>query len=213
MTNLHPKTHLRAAAWVPDEDPNQPWDEAVQRAADWIWDRSEMEDVAPLLVTNTLKNGTFMEPLAEIARSRGHAAPQGKQRFAPGPVLAYVPDARSLNFALNLARGSSLVVVESHSFPLAEWAAGAGAVNLLTGEVSSSTISGDVLRDLDSVMFFGGRNGWTGSHEKQHARSHLDRHVQIGRLSPDEAAAYVMSQGASDRGAKRLKILLESARR
>lgn len=25
---LHPTTYLQAAAWVPDDDPHRPWDEA-----------------------------------------------------------------------------------------------------------------------------------------------------------------------------------------
>jgi len=38
-----------------------------------------------------------------------------------------VPDERSLKFALDLARGYSLAIVETVSFPVAEWAAGAAA--------------------------------------------------------------------------------------
>ncbi len=37
MVELHPTTHVRAAAWVPDDDPERPWDEAAELAADWIW--------------------------------------------------------------------------------------------------------------------------------------------------------------------------------
>lgn len=209
MVKLHPTTYLQAAAWVPDDDPERPWDEAAELAADWIWERSATEGVSPLLVTNALKGGTFMEVLDEIARAGGHAAPQGKQRFECGPVLAYVPDERSLRFALNLARGYSLAVVESVSFQIAEWAAGVGAINLLNGTASSSTIPDDVRADLDHAVFFGGNNGWTGSHEKQHARTFLAKHVRARRLAPDQAASYVMSQGVSDKGAKRLRLLLE----
>jgi hypothetical protein len=38
---------------VPDDDPERPWDEAAELAADWIWERSEVEGAKPLLVTNT----------------------------------------------------------------------------------------------------------------------------------------------------------------
>jgi len=205
---LHPTTYLQAAAWVPDDDPERPWDEAVDLAADWLWERSEIEGVAPLLVTNALKSGTFMPRLAEIASAGGHAAPLGKTRFKRGPVLAYVPDERSLRFALDLARGYSLVVVEGFTFPIGEWAAGAGALNLLTGEDSQSSIPEDVRKDLDHVVFFGGNNGWTGPHEKSNAHMFLTKHVQSGRLSPEDAAGYVMSPGVSDGGAKRLRELL-----
>lgn len=208
MTELHPKTFLQAAAWVPDDDPHRPWDDAAALAAEWIWERSEVEGVPPLLVTNTLKSGTFMPVLDEIARAGGHAAPLGKDRFDRGPVLAYVPVEKTLRYAMDLARGYSLAVVETTSFPIAEWASGAAAVNLLDGSTSTSSIPDDVKHDLDSAIFFGGNNGWTGSNEKSHARSHLLNHVRTRRLLPDDAAAYAMSQGVSDRGAKRLRDLL-----
>lgn len=209
MVDLHPTTYLRTAAWVPDDHPERPWDEAADLAADWIWGRSEVEGVTPLLVTNTFQNARGIASLEEIARQGGQATPQGKQRFERGPVLAYVPDERTLRFALDLARGYSLAIVESVSFPIAEWAAGAGAINLLDGTTSSSTIPGAVKADLDHAVFFGGNNGWTGSDEKQHARDYLAEHVRSGRLTPQQAASYVMSRGVSDKGAKRLRLLLE----
>jgi hypothetical protein len=209
MVELHPTTRLQAAAWVPDDDPERPWDEAADIAADWICERSELEGVTALLVTNTFQNAVGISCLEEIARAGGQATPQGKQRFDCGPVLAYVPDERSLKLALNLARGYSLAVVETVSFSLAEWAAEAGAINLLDGSASASSIPDDVKADLDHAVFFGGNNGWTGQHEKQHARNHLARHVHAGRLAPEQAASYVMARGVSDKGAKRLRLLLE----
>lgn len=209
MASLHPSTHLQAAAWVPDDDPVRPWDEAADLAAEWIWERSEVEGVKPLLVTNTFQNARGIESLEQIAREGGHATPQGKERFECGPVLAYVPYERALELALNLARGYSLALVETVSCPLAEWAAGADAINLLDGSTSSSALSDEVRTDLDHAVFFGGNNGWTGPHEKEHARNHLLRHVRSGRLRPDQAASYVMAKGVSDSGAKRLRLLLE----
>ncbi|NLI84514.1 MAG: hypothetical protein GX440_03750 [Propionibacterium sp.] len=209
MVELHPKTHLQAVAWVPNDDPACPWDEAADLAADWIWERSEAEGITPLLVTNTFQNARGIESLEEIASKGGQATSQTKQRFDRGPVLAYAPDERTLKLALNLARGYSLAIVETVSFPLAEWAAEAGAINLLDGSVSSSSLSDDVKADLDSAVLFGGNNGWTGEYEKQHARNHLARQVQAGQLTPEQAASYVMAQGVSDTGAKRLRLLLE----
>lgn len=120
-----------------------------------------------------------------------------------------MPDERTLKLALDLARGYSLVVVETVSFPLAEWAAGAGAINLLDGSASSSELSDEVRADLDHVVVFGGNNGWNGQHEKQHARDHLVRHVRTGQLAPEQAASYVMAKSVSGKGAKRLRLLLE----
>lgn len=209
MFDVHPTTHLQAAAWVPDHDPGRPWDEAAGLAAAWIWGRSQTEGVKPILVTNTFQNARGIESLEEIARAGGQATPRGKGRLGRGPVLVYVPDERTLKFALNLARGYSLAVVESVSFPLAEWAAGAGAINLLDGRTDTSSVPADVRADLDRAVLFGGNNGWTGSHEKEHARRHLAHHVQAGRLATEHAVAYVMAKGVSDRGAKRLRLLLE----
>jgi hypothetical protein len=208
VVDLHPKMHLQAAAWVPDDDPQRPWEDAAELAADWIWQRSRTEHAPPLLVTNTFQNAVGMSCLEEIARKGGQATPQGRERFDPGPVIAYVPDERSLKFALGLARGYSLAVVETVNFPLTEWAASAGAINLLDGSTNVSKMPDDVRADLDHAVFFGGNNGWTGQHEKQHARDHLGHHVQARRLSPEQAAAYVMAQGVSDKGAKRLRLLL-----
>lgn len=209
MIEARVTTDLQAVAWVPDDDPERPWEDAAVLAADWIWQRSGIEGQVPLLVTNTFQNAAGIECLEEIAREGGQATPQSKHRFDRGPVLAYVPAERTLKLALDLARGYSLALVETVSFPLTEWAACAGATNLLDGSTSSSGIPDDVKADLDHAVFFGGNNGWTGQHEKQHARSHLVRHVTADRLAPEQAAAYAMAHGVSDKGARRLRLLLE----
>jgi len=209
VNELHPTTFLRAAAWVPDDDPTRPWDEAADLAADWIWERSEIEGVLPMLVTNTFQNGVGIASLSEISTQGGQATPQSKGRFDPGPVLAYVPTERTVNLALDLAREHSLVVVETDSFPLREWASAAGALNLISGALNSTTIPADVASDLDRAILLGGNNGWTGPHEKQHARSVLTAHARSGRLVADDAASYAMGHGVSDKGAKRLRALVE----
>lgn len=207
--DLHPSTFLRAAAWVPDDVEDRPWDHAVALATDWIWERSRVEDVAPLLVSNAQNAARFgYAELDEIIRAGGHATPQSRSRPERGPVLAFVPDERSLHFAMDLARGYSLAVVEG-STPLAEWAAGAAAINLLTGQITTSELDEDVRKDLDSVIFYGGRNGWTGADEKAQVRRYLGDHVSGRRLTPDQAAAYALSShSVSERGAKRLRELL-----
>jgi len=203
-------TALQAAAWVPDNDPTRPWSEAAELAADWVWQRSKIEGKSPLLVTNTFQNARGMGALEEIAKSGGQATPQGKKRFSHGPVLAYVPVERTLELALDLARGYSLVVVETDVFPLSEWAAAVGAVNLLDGSTSASALDADVSEALDRAIFFGGNNGWTGSHEKRHARTVLSDLAVAGRIDADAAASYAMAHDVSDKGARRLRTLIES---
>ena len=85
--DLHPSTHLRAAAWVPDDVEDRPWEEAVALAADWIWERSREEDLAPLLVSNAQNAASFgYADLDEIIRAGGHATPQTRNRPDRGPV-------------------------------------------------------------------------------------------------------------------------------
>lgn len=208
--DLHPSNHLRAAAWVPDDVEDRPWEVAIALAADWIWERSQDEGLAPMLVSNAQKTGgTGYVDLDEIIRAGGHSTPKSRTRFDRGPVLAFVPDERSLHLAMGLARDYSLAVVEGSRLPLTEWAAGVAAINLSTGQPTTSQVPADVRKDLDSVIFYGGRNGWTGADEKAQVRRYLSDHINNGRLTPDQAAAYALSsQSVSDRGAKRLRELL-----
>lgn len=98
--DLHPSTHLRASAWVPDDVEDRPYEDAIALAADWIWERSQDEDSAPLLVSNAQNAASFgYADLDEIIRAGGHATPQSRSRPDRGPVLAFVPDERSLHFA------------------------------------------------------------------------------------------------------------------
>ncbi|WP_205865585.1 hypothetical protein [Mycolicibacterium porcinum] len=208
--DLHPSTHLRAAAWVPDDVEDRPWEEAIALAADWIWERSQDEGLPSMVVSNAQKTGGLGYPdLDEIIRAGGHTTPKSRTRFDRGPVLAFVPGEQSLHLAMGLARGYSLAVVEGSQLPLTEWAAGAAAVNLLTGQTTTSEVPADARKDLDSVIFYGGRNGWTGPDEKAQVRRYLSDHINSGRLTPDQAASYALSsQSVSDRGAKKLRDLL-----
>lgn len=213
MPQAKSQSLLRAAAWVPDDDPERPWDEAADLAAEWIWARAEEEGKQPMLVTNTFQNGFGIASLNEITGAGRQATPRSRGRFEPGPVLAYVPVEKALDLALDLARESSLVVVETINFPVSEWAAAIGAFDLIHGLVSLSAIPDDVRADLEHAIHFGGNNGWSGPHEKKQARTFLFTHVASGRLDADTAAAYAMANNVSDRGAKRLRALIESMER
>jgi hypothetical protein len=84
MTDLNPQTHLRAAAWVPDDDPHRPWEEAADLAAGWLWERSEIEGVEPCLVTNVQGACMDISSLADIAGVGGCASPRSRSPFDPG---------------------------------------------------------------------------------------------------------------------------------
>lgn len=110
---------------------------------------------------------------------------------------------------MGLARAYSLVVIEGGALALAKWAAAAAATNLLTGQTSASQLADEVRQDLDVVILSGGRNWWSGAGGKAQVRRYLTEHVRAGRLTPDQAATYVLSsQSVSEGGAKRLRDLL-----
>ncbi|MBB5111355.1 hypothetical protein FHU28_001194 [Micromonospora echinospora] len=67
---------------------------------------------------------------------------------------------------------------------------------------------------LDRAVFFGGRNNWTGSHEREHARKALDAVLRGGLIDVDTAVGYALAHaGVSEVGAKNLRSSLERKRR
>jgi hypothetical protein len=117
---------------VPD-DRDHSWEDAAKLAAAWIWERSRIEGVQPCLVTSTLQNARGISSLKEIAEAGGQVTPRSKSQPDHRPVLAYLPNEDALKLALDLARGYSLAIVETIGFPIAEWAAGSGAIHRLDG--------------------------------------------------------------------------------
>ena len=108
---------IRHAAWVPEEI-EQDWEEAAVLAARWVWMRAKDEGATPVLVANAL------DATSSVPALRGFevTSPQSRRRPASGePVLAYTPTVESLVYAEELARGSSLVVVEGFSFSVRGW--------------------------------------------------------------------------------------------
>lgn len=199
-----------AVAWVPERKSDE-WDDAADLAVTWLDSQMGQQAAAPIVVTATLKN-TLPDALAHLAARGAQISPQSHHHVTPSPVAAYVPDVRCLHLATTLARGYPLVVIEGTQYRLAEWAAGIGAINLHDGTTRPSDLPDDVTSDLDATILFGGRNGWSGSHEKADARTRLSSHVQCGTLTPDQAGAYAMARNVSDRGVRTLIALLERAR-
>lgn len=48
--------------------------------------------------------------------------------------------------------------------------------------------------DLFTPRDLGGSQAGPASHEGEHARNHLTRHVQSGRLAPEQATSYAMAK-------------------
>lgn len=62
-----------SAAWVPDDDPHRPWDEASAVAVDWVDAESRRLGMKGVLVTNTKAGQADSGPLASfVRRSSAH---------------------------------------------------------------------------------------------------------------------------------------------
>lgn len=120
---------LKAAAYVPDDDPDRSWDDASKPLIAWLDQQAISEERAPLLLIDTLQShgpaGQNYEQTTNRSRNR---VQRGR------PTFVHAPDAELLELGVNYASGYSIAVVESFSFPLAGWAAAVGAINLWTQE-------------------------------------------------------------------------------
>jgi hypothetical protein len=201
---------IEFVAWVPDDDPKREWEVAAKLAAAWVEDRSRAEGAAAVLVTNALER-LGVPALDDFARRHAHTSPRaGRGRVSPGsgPVLSYVPYADQLDFAMGLARGSSLAVVETVTFPLPGWASWLGAWDLVRDKQTAPLA--DDLREAVARLKFYGNNGFGDSFGKQQAKSILrelgTRHRDMWSTLPGA----VLAAGVSARGVARLQHLMET---
>lgn len=202
---------IERAAWVPDDVPDRPWDEAVALAVEWIEAECSDRGDAPVLVTNTRDaQSSGPEQMVRFGQRYGATTPASKDRFDHGPVLVYVPDDRTFTYAQGLARGSVLVAVEGQHLALATWAAEVGADDLTRpGVTGRPALPQDVRQTLDSVHFFGGTNGWSGPHEKADARRRLGPLVESGAIDAATVAGYMHARGVHERGVRRIREILQ----
>lgn len=178
------------AAWVPDDDPARPWDDAAALCVEWVVAESEAQGTEPLLVTPTQSQwSSGAESVVWMAQRYEATTPRSNRAsFYKRPVLAYVPDFLVMEVAANYARDSSLAVVESLATPLLAWAMEVGAINLLTGAPTPDSRTETQREDLEHLSFIG-NNGWGDVYGKRDAklilrdmrdRSELDRDVVLG---------------------------------
>ncbi len=203
---------LLFTAWVPDDDPERDWSVAAGLAVDWVEERCRQEGASGVLVTNTLDSQGVPEldgfERRHVRTSR--RAGRGRVGRGVGPVLSYVPHAEELEFAMRLARGSSLAVVETVSFPLIGWAARLGATNLITGETTSPPAD-PVNEAVDRLKFYG-NNGFGDDFGKRQARTILADLRAVGSLDLAVIRGAVLAAGVSARGVKNLGQLMERTR-
>jgi hypothetical protein len=209
----HP-SFLRAAAWIPEADQNlQRWEELETVAVAWVEEQAALDDVTSVVFYNAAKAYGGHGPVQALASRHGYSFPleRGGRR---GAVLAVRPDARSLHRAAGLARGSALVVLESHLTPLIGWAARTAARDLSGVHPDVPALHPDAKAALDRALFFTGRNNWTGLHEREHARGVLEPVVRGGLIEVDTAVGYALAHNAvSELGAKNLRTIMERLQR
>lgn len=199
------------AAWVPDDDPERPWDEASELAVAWTDGEADRLGRPSVLVTNTKGHQAESGPLASFVGRSLHTTPRSRSvSIGAGPVLAYVPYGRELAYAVSLARATSLCVVETVSFPVRGWAAAVAAINLLTGEPTPPP-DAEVKEELDHLVF-NGNNGYGDQYGKRDALSIL--RGLAGRPDYDAAfiVGYLAGHGISDNGLANIARIIAKVR-
>jgi hypothetical protein len=196
-------------AWVPDDDPERAWSIAAGLAADWVEHRCSEEKASGVLVTHTVDE-TNVPELRDFTRRHAHTSRLASgDRLQPGvgPVLSYVPDEEDLYFAMQLARKSSIAVVEGTSFPLWGWASWFEAKNLVTGDIAPPLH--DPIRGAVDRLKFHGNNNFGDPFGKQQARSILDK-IPMEEQTSDVILGAVLAAGVRPKGVKNLQRLIEA---
>ncbi len=200
------------AAWVPDDDPRRPWDDALEPAIDWVEEQCLEQNAPALLVTITQHVLSAGPPaLADFAARHAATTPRGARAGSRGsPVLVYVPDEVTFLLAARYARHSALCVVESSQTPLIGWAMETGAINLLTGEPTMDNRPEELQEAMETLLSYG-NNGWTRGFGADAARRILTDLRSKGLLDRDTILGYVLAHDVSSESVKRLEKLIEQA--
>jgi hypothetical protein len=202
------------AAWVPDDDPTRPWDDAVALAVPWV--RARARPGTAIVVTPTRHQLTYTGPLSDFATVNQSTTPRSRTRVTRGgPVLAYVPGAEELALAISLAHISALCVVETHTNPVAGWAAEAGAVNLLRPDAVPRRLDPDLAEALERLRFYG-TSAFTHPLDKDRARGILrDLHAaeKLDPVAADQLVSALAAMGVRAHGLTNLRKLITATGR
>ncbi|MET7489804.1 hypothetical protein [Streptomyces sp. NPDC005538] len=202
---------LERAAWVPDDDPQRGLDIRAGLAVQWVEERCVAEGAPALLVLDQRGAEQELPSLARFAdRVTTPKARSTQVRGSDGPVLAFMPDAKSLDYATSLARRSSLAVVEAASiFPLRGWAAVIGAVDLSRPDASPKPLDERVSAAVQDLKLYG-NNGYTNEWDRTNAGRVLGDLRQEGLLDKDLVlGAVAATDVVSPDGLKRLGRLID----
>ncbi|GAA0704942.1 hypothetical protein GCM10010193_69970 [Kitasatospora atroaurantiaca] len=199
------------AAWVPDDDPHRPWEEALALAAEWVADRCEAENALAVLVTNAFNSPSYPAVLARLG-GYDHVTPRSSAQIAgERPTLAFVPVPKAMDLAVHLARNSSLAVVESRNlYPLSAWARGVGAINLLDPDGAIAPLDARLAEAVEDLHMCG-NNGYVDNYGKRDAKRILAGLKQQGILDIDEIVGAVSARGIRHEAAARLRELAAKA--
>ncbi|MFJ9668721.1 hypothetical protein ACIRPP_29630 [Streptomyces sp. NPDC101219] len=180
---------------------------------DWVRQECHEQGATGVLVLNGFGVEQQVPSLRRFAAEHAVTTPRAsRDRIARGvgPVLAYVPDEKTLDFAARLARGSSLAVVESiHGFPLQGWARQLGAVDLTRPDEQPVPFDSEVAEAIGRLDLYK-NNGFGDSFGKQQARRILQGLRSAGNLERDVILGALAARGASDRAVRNLAKLIDS---
>ncbi|MEU3559354.1 hypothetical protein [Kitasatospora sp. NPDC006786] len=203
---------LVRAAWVPDDDPERDWELAADLAVAWVRRECAEQDASGVLVVNAFGVEQQIPSLRTFAAEHTVTTPRAaRSRVGSGigPVLAYVPDEKTLNFAAGLARGSSLAIVESiGGFPLRGWASQLGAVDLTRPDEQPAGLRPEVAKAIEQLNFYK-NNGFGDQFGKEQARRILQTLQSAGALERDVVLGTLAARGASDRAVRNLGKLID----
>ncbi|WP_127154861.1 hypothetical protein [Streptomyces lydicus] len=201
------------AAWVPDDDPERDWEIAADLAVEWVRRECAEQRAGGVLVLNAFGAEQQIPSFRRFAAEHTVTTPRASRNRVgrgTGPVLAYVPDERTLDFAAGLARGSSLAVVEGvHSFPFKGWARQLGAVDLTRPDEQPEELDSKLSEAINRLDFYK-NNGFGDQFGKQQAQRILADLRSAGMLERDAILGALAARGASARGVRNLGRLIDA---